>query len=111
APFDWKLEARIPGGGFLKNDSDYNFEAPEDGYKETLEIEYLASMPEEEWKRVAHRRLFVRFADGTYGRIQFSISGGSDLRPLYMTSWMNLKPGSRNLASPHKDGFGMPKQQ
>ena len=32
--FDWTFEARILGGGFIWNDSDLNFEAPESGYKE-----------------------------------------------------------------------------
>ncbi len=101
--FDWKLEARIPGGGFLHNDSEYNSEAPEDGYQESIEIEYLATMPQGTWKRSAHRSLFVKFADDSYGRIRFGIDGASDRRPLYMTSWLNLKPGSRNLASDQWD--------
>jgi hypothetical protein len=106
--FDWRLSARIPGGGFLPNDSDYNFEAPAEGYQESLEIDYPATMPEGQWKGLSHRRLFVKFADGTYGRIQFSIDGGSDRKPLYMVSWMSLNPGSRNLASPDKDASGVP---
>lgn len=101
--FDWKLEARIPGGGFLPNDSDYNFEAPEGGYEESIGMEYSASMSREEWKATGFRRCFVKFADGSYGRIRFSIDGGSDRRPLEMTSWLNLKPGSRNLASEQRD--------
>ena len=106
--FDWSLEARIPGGGFLKNASDYNFEAPETGYLESIRFGYLANLPQEQWKRLRHGRYFVKFADGTFGRIRFSIDAASDRRPLSLTSWMNLKPGSRNLASPYKDNIGMP---
>lgn len=106
--YDWSLEAYIPGGGFLKNDSDYNSEAPKDGYLETIKFEYYAAMPQEMWKRLRHGRYFVKFADGIHGRIRFNIDGASDDGPLSMTSWMNLKPGSRNLASPDKDSFGMP---
>jgi hypothetical protein len=101
--FDWVFEAFIPGGGFLKNDSDYNLEAPEVGYSETLKLEYPASMPKETWKAFMYGRYFVKFADGTHGRIRFSVSGNSDDSPLSMTSWMNLKPGSRNVASPLRD--------
>ncbi len=97
--YDWSFEARIPGGGFLESDSDYKFEAPEDGYKETVRIEYSATMPEGQWKRTEGRRYFVKFADGSYGRIRFSIDGSSNSTPLDMTSWLNLKPGSRNLSS------------
>jgi hypothetical protein len=97
--YDWSLEASIPGGGFLESDSDYKFEAPETGYQETIKIEYSSTMPEGQWKRSEHRRYFVKFSDGSYGRIRFSIDGSSNSTPLDMTSWLNLKPGSRNLSS------------
>lgn len=105
--YNWSLVAHIPGGGFIKNGSDYNSEAPEDGYVETIKFEYATSMPQEQWKRSRSERYFVRFADGTHGRIRFSIDGSSDMSPLLMTSWMNLKPGSRNLASSIKDATQM----
>lgn len=108
--FDWVFEAFIPGGGFLKNDSDYNLEAPEVGYSETLKLEYPASMPKETWKSFKYGRYFVKFVDGTYGRIRFSVSGDSDDGPLSMTSWMNLKPGSRNVASPLRDTTMIPEE-
>ena len=105
--YDWSLEAHIPGGGFLKNGSDYNSEAPEAGYLEPIKIEYAATMPKEQWKRSKSERYFVKFADGTHGRIRFDIDGSSDMSPLSMTSWLNLKPGSRNLASSIKDATEM----
>jgi hypothetical protein len=101
--FDWTFEAKILGGGFIWNDSDFNFEAPETGYKESIRYHYSADMPGEAWKRFQHGRYFVKFADGSYGRIRIDIDGASDRRPLKMTSWLCLKPGSRNLASPDKD--------
>jgi hypothetical protein len=48
---------------------------------------------------IKNGRYFLKFADDTYGRIHFKIDGASDSRPLYMESWLNLKPGSRNLAT------------
>jgi hypothetical protein len=101
--FEWTFEAKIPGGGFVWNDSDFNFEAPATGYKESIRYHYSAAMPKEAWKRFQHGRYFVKFADGSYGRIRLDIDGGSDRRPLKMTSWLCLKPGSRNLASIEKD--------
>ena len=103
--FDWKLEVRIPGGGFVRNRSDYAFEAPESGYEETIIIDYPKDAPK--WEKVVNRRYFVKFPDGTHGRIRFGIHGNSATAPLLMTSWMNLKPGSRNLASEKKDGTGI----
>jgi hypothetical protein len=106
--FDWSFEARVLGGGFIKNNSDYNFDAPDNGYAEAIKFEYFSTMPKEDWKKFKYARYFVKFADGTHGRIRFDINGALDDSPLTMTSWMNLKPGSRNLASSEKDNFGMP---
>jgi Carboxypeptidase regulatory-like domain len=101
--FDWSFEAKIPGGGFVWSDSDFNFDAPQTGYKESIRYHYSVDMPREKWKRFQHGRYFVKFADGSYGRIRIDIDGGSDRKPLKMTSWLCLKLGSRNLASPDKD--------
>lgn len=107
-PFGWSFEARIPGGGFIWSDSDYNFEAPETGYKEAIRYDHPAPQPRGKWKRFQNGRYFVKFADGSHGRIRFDIDAGieSDYGPLSMTSWLNPKPGSRNLASPKSDGSG-----
>lgn len=105
-PFDWSFEARISGGGFIWNDGEYNFEAPETGYKETIRIEYKADMPKEKWMNYVNGRFFVKFADGSYGRIRFSIDGIEDRVPLNLGSWLCLKPGSRNLATSMTDDSG-----
>lgn len=104
--FDWSFEASILGGGFIWNDSDYNFETPESGYKESIRYDHPASQPREKWKSFQNGRYFLKFADGSHARIRFDIDAGSSNRPLSMTSWLNLKPGSRNLASPENDGSG-----
>lgn len=103
--FDWNLEMRIRGGGFVRNKSDYAFEAPESGYEESIKFDHPKDSPI--WKKTDSGRYFVKFSDGTYGRIRLGIAGNSDSSPLMMTSWMNLKPGSRNLASDKKDGTVM----
>lgn len=97
--FDWSFEVRVPGGGLVWDESDAKFEAPETGYKEKVRYEYSDTMPREKWKRARAGRYFVRFGDGSYGRIQFTIDAGSDRRSLHMQSWLSLKPGSRNLAT------------
>jgi len=99
--FDWKLEMRIPGGGFCRSKSDYVFEAPESGYEERILMNHPKSTPG--WSKVDSGRYFVRFPDGTHGRIRYTIEGNSDTAPLLLTSWMNLKPGSRNLNSDKRD--------
>ena len=103
--YDWSFEARIPGGGFLINASEYNFEAPPDGYQESIKIAYPSTMDPAQWNRSEFGRYFVKFPDGSYGRLRFSINGASNSNngALSMTSWLNLTPGSQNLASKHWD--------
>jgi hypothetical protein len=96
--YDWSFDAKIPGGGFVEVDSDYKFEAPETGYQESIQWGSLA-LPKETWKRSNQKRYFVKFPDGSYGRIFVYVDAGTDVGPLNMTSWLNLKPGSRNLSS------------
>lgn len=97
--FDWSFEIRIPGGGFVWDESDVKFEAPESGYMPMVRYEYLEGDSGNDWVRFRDGRYFVKFADNSYGRIQFSIDGGSDRKPLYMESWLSLTPDSRNLAT------------
>lgn len=99
--FDWSFEAKISGGGFVWCENDYKFEAPEDGYTESIRVEYKANMSKEVWKRIAQGSFFVKFNDGSHGRIRLSIDGFSDRFPLMLGSWLNLNPGSRNLATRH----------
>ncbi len=99
--YEWNFEAKIAGGGFVPVDSDFKFEAPETGYQESIQFGSSSTLPKEEWQRSAQRRYFVKFPDGSYGRIFLYVDAGTRAKygPLNMTSWLNLKPGSRNLSS------------
>ena len=108
--FDWSFEARIPGGGFIWSDSDYAFDAPETGYRETIRLEYKADMPKGQWQRMVYGSFFVTFADGSHGRIRIGIDGLSKRSPLMLASWLNLKPGSNNLATNQTDGSGFDRE-
>jgi Carboxypeptidase regulatory-like domain len=107
-PYDWSLEIYILGGGFVRNENDlslgsyYQFEAPLDGYQEVIKYGFSAQLPKEKWKKIVTDSFFVRFSDGTYGRIRFLIQGSSQNSPLLMETWWNPKSGSRNLSSLYK---------
>ena len=101
SPFDWRFEARIPGGGFIWNDSDFNFEAPADGYKEMIRYDRPKTLSAERWQRFENGRYFIKFSDGTFGRLLIDIDGGSTDAPLSMASWLSRTPGNRNIASPN----------
>ncbi|MES2477090.1 MAG: carboxypeptidase-like regulatory domain-containing protein [Verrucomicrobiota bacterium] len=106
--YDWSFEMRISGGGFVRNRSDlrdtanYQFEAPEAGYQETIRYDFPADQSSGEWKRALKDSFFVKFPDGTHGRIRFTLEGFTDRSPLLLETWWNPKPGPRNLASLYK---------
>ena len=106
--FDWTFEARIPGGGFIWNESNLNYEAPVSGYKEMIRYHRPKTLPRDKWGRMLNGRYYVRFPDGTYARIRICVDAGSESAygPLEITSWFNPKPGSRNLATDVSDGAG-----
>ena len=101
-PFDWSLELRIPGGGFVKSRSDYVFEAPESGYVERIVKNHPKNAAK--WDNHDEGLYFVKFSDGTYGRIRLSVEADTADAPLRMTTWINPKTGSRNLATNVRDG-------
>jgi hypothetical protein len=107
--YDWYVEASIPGGGFFKNNDEYQFEAPASGYVETIRHEYTSHMPKDKWTPFVCVRYFVKFPDGTHGIIILRVSGSRVstsenqglAHPLSIEqSWINPKVGSRNLTAP-----------
>lgn len=97
SPFAWTAKAKIQGGGFIKAEGQFPFEAPEEGYQEEL----TWSFPLNEQGRQRHidfeETYFVAFGSPRkYGRIKlwpkadtekllveyyFDPSGGRNLEP------------------------------
>lgn len=90
--FNWKLRVSVPNGGLLETEEEFNFEAPETGYKPVLEI----NMPEsaENWRTDFQRKFFIRLPDGKYGRIEFTLLARNGV--FTVSSGINPS-GSRNL--------------
>ena len=106
--FNWGFELRVSNGGFVRNENDlrmgsyYQFEAPVEGYKEVVRYQFFNSQSENEWRKLAQDSLFVKFPDGSYGRIRFKIEGDAYKSPLILEAWYNSKLGSCNLSSLYK---------
>ena len=84
---------RIPGGGFVKKEGDFNSIAPESGYKEEVEIGY--SQNEEGWSRLKTSHYFVVFPNGLCGIFEIVASGKSG--KIMFQTLINPNPDSRNL--------------
>ena len=92
--YDWRCRVTVPGGGLLEAKGNFAFEAPENGYAQSIELGEEADQPR--WLGDAERQLFVRLADGRHARIKFKmIARGEHF--FVIESALNSEPGSRNL--------------
>ena len=90
--FNWKLRISVPGGGLIETDEEFNFEAPEGGYKPVIEIDMPSDT--ENWRTDFQRKFFVRLPDGKYGRIEFFLLARNGV---YTVGSAINPSGSRNL--------------
>ena len=90
--YPWHCRVSVPGGGLVKREGEFNFEAPVEGYQPFDEIK----PPEERWASNAERQYFVKTADNRYARIEIRIRTGGD-HFVVIQSYLNPQPGSRNL--------------
>lgn len=92
--FTWRCRLTVPGGGLVERKGQFDFEAPQDGYEESVELGMRQDA--EQWTSDQQRDYFVKLPDGRFARINFRmIAGGNHY--FVMESFLNPKPGSRNL--------------
>ena len=92
--FDWRCRITVPGGGLIERKGQFDFEAPSDGYEESVELG--VSSDADQWTSDQQRNYFVKLPDGHFARINFRmIAGGNHY--FILESFLNPTPGSRNL--------------
>ena len=102
--FTWRCRVTVPGGGLADRTGQFEFEAPEDGYQES--VEFGMRHDAEQWTSDQQRDYFVKLPDGRFARINFRmIAGGNHY--FVMESFLNPKPGSRNLEYDPKQASGI----
>lgn len=94
--YDWRLEVSVEGGGLVRRNNSFAFEAPNDGYVPSDIIDMPASLPQNEWHGSADRSYFIRFNNGIFARARLEIRAGGDHFVVW-ESYLNLTPGDRNL--------------
>ena len=93
--FDWRFRLTVPGGGLLeRNDLDFAFEAPTEGYQQTKELQMSQSGAN--WKPTFDQNYFAKLGDGSYARIRFRVTTAGE-HFVSITSYLNPAPGHRNL--------------
>lgn len=90
--YTWEYTLRIPGGGFVAKQEDFDFIAPEDGYSETIKIGF--NRGNKKWNYFRRCFYFVKFPNGLRGifEIYTNYDGG-----IYFQALVNPNPASRNL--------------
>jgi hypothetical protein len=91
--FSWHCLVRIPGGGLVLSDKEFDFEAPESGYVPSTEIKMPAHR--QDWQDDVDLKFFYRLADGHYGKMTFSMIAGG--RHFCMIDSVLNPSGSPNL--------------
>ena len=91
---DWRCRIRVPGGGLVEREGQFDFEAPADGYREEIAVSKPRTM--ERWNAQFRDEFFVELHDGCYARIEIQVSAALDNYVL-IKSHLNPVPGHRNL--------------
>jgi hypothetical protein len=93
--FQWVCRLEVPSGGLIDRESEFQFEAPVEGYRSSDEITMAENSPQ--WRPTISKQYFVKVSGERYARIDFSIHVGVNT---YFTVTSSYNPsGSRNLES------------
>jgi len=92
--FDWKYQLSVPGGGIVERKGRFDFEAPEDGYHSSVEINMPASAAN--WAIDGEGEYFAKLSNGRYARIAIRFYPRTR-NFVVIESYINPSAGNRNL--------------
>lgn len=93
-PYPWKLKITVKKGGVVEKNDGFDFQAPSDGYRESVEIEMKAE--EKNWVSRKEGEYFVRSSGGQFARIKLKYYAGKR-NFLVIESFLNPVSGQRSL--------------
>lgn len=93
--FDWRCRLSVPGGGLIERNPELDFEAPEDGYRESVEVNMPQSL-NEKWQYTKQAEYFLKLKDGSFARAALTMYAGHN-NFLVLESYLNPQAGSRKL--------------
>ena len=94
--FDWRFRITVPEGGIVEREGQFSFDAPQEGYQNVAEINMPASLGDK-WQYTVDKSYFVKLPEDRYARVNVTIEAGHDNPAFKLDSYLNPKPGSRNL--------------
>jgi hypothetical protein len=90
--YPWRCRISVPGGGLIKREDAFAFEAPRDGYQSFDDI----APRQDRWSPDREQQYFVKTADNHFARLNVSIVAGGD-HFVTIDSYFNPQAGARNL--------------
>ncbi|MCE9518199.1 MAG: carboxypeptidase-like regulatory domain-containing protein [Verrucomicrobia bacterium] len=96
APYDWRCEVSIDGGGIQEAKDEFGFLAPEDGYTSSAIIDMPKTLDSKKWNSRANRHYWLRFPDNTLGKVDLMMIAGGDHFAV-VNGFRNPSPNDRNL--------------
>jgi len=94
ARYDWRCKLTVSNGGLVERTESLQFEAPENGYTQTVEL--TQSRHSEQWRDNLSKQFFVRLAGNRYARINVQVITNGD-HFIVLESFLNPTQGDRNL--------------
>jgi len=92
--FDWRYRLSVPDGGLAERKGQFDFEAPGNNYQTFIDVNMSANS--EQWSARPTKQYFAKLPDGRYARFSIKFYAG-DRNFIVFESYLNPKPGSRNL--------------
>jgi hypothetical protein len=91
----------IPDGGFVEENDQFPFEAPETGYRPTVQFQFSPADPN--WTENLHKRYYIVFGQpAKYGHIEVTTGAHMGVRLRYSvnpTGARDLEPSNTSPAS------------
>lgn len=100
--YDWSVELSVPNGGIVERVEKDAYEAPANGYKERIRLEYSSGMDAKDYRRTFEREYFLRFTDGRYGRAEVRLRAKPTRSFVVVESWLNPSGGTATEFDPSK---------
>lgn len=96
APYNWKCEVLVSGGGIQEAQNEFDFVAPDEGYASSFVVNMPKTLDSKSWSSRVNKKFWLRFADGTYAKINFMMNARGDHFAV-LDGYRNPTPNDRNL--------------
>jgi hypothetical protein len=96
APYDWRCEISVKGGGVQEAKDDQAFEAPANGYASSAIIDMPKTLDVKQWSSQVNKNYWLRFPDNTFAKIGFRMNARGDHFAVIDGS-RNPSPNDRNF--------------